>query len=219
MKIKQFTWNIVDSNSWLITEENHGLLIDAIDSEDLYETLEPLETVNIIITHAHFDHIYGLNRIKELKPGAVVYATKQCSLNIGNKYKNMSASANAFMAFYKGKIFSGNIDPMVCAPAEKIFEGSMNFQWQKHELKLEAYYGHSNDSMIAVIDDKYMFSGDTILAIPTVTRFPGGSTTRFWQEDIKKLETMKMESVFPGHGMAGSLENMLAVNRMPEKYR
>ena len=106
MKIKQFTWNIVDSNSWLITEENHGLLIDAIDSEDLYETLEPLETVNIIITHAHFDHIYGLNRIKELKPGAVVYATKQCSLNIGNKYKNMSASANAFMAFYKGKIFS-----------------------------------------------------------------------------------------------------------------
>ena len=219
MKIKQFTWSVVDSNSWLITEKNHGLLIDAIDNEDLYSALESLETLNIIITHSHFDHICGLNRIKKLKPDAVVYATKQCSLNIGNKYRNMSASANAFMTFYKGEAFSGNIDPIVCVPAEKIFEGNMRFEWQNHEVKLESYYGHSNDSMIAIIDDRYMFSGDTILSIPTVTRFPGGSSARFWQEDIKKLETMKMEEVFPGHGMSGSLEDMLAINIIPEKYK
>ena len=83
MEIKQFTWNIVDSNSWLITEEEtvenhkqteyiceqgqtgkpgqpvtqtvsqiiiHGLLIDAVDSQSLYEAITSLASL--------FVHLY-----------------------------------------------------------------------------------------------------------------------------------------------------------------
>ena len=81
---------------------------------------------------------------------------------------------------------------------------------------MEQFFGHSNDSLVVTVDNNIMFSGDTILAISTVTRFLGGSTERFWKEDIPKLKKSKVDSVVPGHGRAGKLEEMLAVNIKPE---
>lgn len=101
MEIKQYVWDVVDSNSWLITEGTSGLLIDAVDSRQLYERLETLDDLTVILTHSHFDHIVGLNRIRELKPQAKVIATKKCSEYVGNIYRNMSSSATAFMKFYE----------------------------------------------------------------------------------------------------------------------
>ncbi|MBO6266423.1 MAG: hypothetical protein J6M57_10515 [Acidaminococcaceae bacterium] len=65
-----------------------------------------------------------------------------------------------------------------------------------------------------------MFSGDTLLPIPTVTRLPGGSTARFWEEDIPKLEKLanQIDMVFPGHEMPGRLKDMLAMNMEPTRY-
>lgn len=218
MQIRQFVWEVVDSNSWLIDENNQGLLIDSIDSKALYEELERIENLAIILTHSHFDHICGLNRVRELKPDVTVYATRQCSYNIGNKYKNMSASANAFMTFYNKKIFKG-IEPIICQPADIIFDNHFKFSWQNHKIELISFYGHSNDSLVVIVDDRYMFSGDNILFIPTVTRFPGGSTARFWEEDIPKLEKMEIEMVYPGHGKPGYLEDMILCNPKPDKYK
>ena len=73
---------------------------------------------------------------------------------------------------------------------------------------------------IAVLDEKYLFSGDTLLPIPTVTRFRGGSTKRFWEEDMPRLREMRnIETVFPGHGMRGKLGEMVGVNEAARKYR
>ena len=66
VKIKQFTWDIVDSNSWLIIDGNSGVLIDAVENTELYKCIGELEKLLLIITHAHFDHIYGLNHIRKL---------------------------------------------------------------------------------------------------------------------------------------------------------
>lgn len=212
MQIKQFIWDVVDSNSFLITEDNHGLLIDAVDSLDLYDNLDYIDDLVIILTHSHFDHICGLNQIRTIKPNAIVYATRKCSFNIGNQYKNMSSSANAFMTFYSNTPFNASIEPFRCEPVDVVFEDELRLGWNSHDILLTAYHGHSNDSLIAVLNHKYMFSGDTLLSIPTVTRFPGGNTARFWEEDIPKLQRMNIEKVFPGHGAPGTLEDMISVN-------
>lgn len=213
MQIRQFMWDVVDSNSWLMEEEDQGLLIDPVDSKALYEELNNIENLIIVLTHSHFDHICGLNRIRKLKPDVKVCTTQQCSCNIGNKHKNLSSSANAFMSFYNGNPYENIIEPITCQPADIVFEDSYNFSWQNHKVELISFYGHSNDSLIAIIDGKYMFSGDSILSIPTVTRFPGGSTTRFWEEDIPKLEKLEVEMVYPGHGMPGDLKDMVLCNK------
>ncbi len=219
MEIKQFVWDVVDSNSWLITEERHGLLVDVVDSEELYKALASLTSLTIILTHCHFDHITGLNRIRELRPDAKVISTKLCSENLGNIYKNMTSSATAFMVFYSGRN-NVEIEPFICDPADETFEEAFEFTWCGHQIELSAVHGHSTDSLIAVVDGKCIFSGDTILSIPTVTRFPSGSTVRFWEEDMVRLREMDGDIlVYPGHGEAGRLKDMLMVNKKPERYR
>ena len=57
MKFKKYTWDLVDSNSYLFTIGSKGLLIDAVFSTELIEDLSNLSELKIIITHSHFDHI------------------------------------------------------------------------------------------------------------------------------------------------------------------
>ena len=216
--IENYEWDSVDANSWLLVENNCGLLIDAVDNANLYKRIQELDDLMILLTHSHFDHICGLNQIRKIKSNVIVCSTEQCSMNIGNKYKNISASANAFMSFYKGGNNKKNIEPIECEPAEKTFNGNINLSWQKHNIQLLACYGHSNDSMIILLDNQFLFTGDTILSIPTVTRFPGGSTERFWKEDIPLLQKMDVTKVYPGHGKPGTLDQMIEQNKIPEKY-
>jgi glyoxylase-like metal-dependent hydrolase (beta-lactamase superfamily II) len=204
----------VDANSWLITEENDGLLIDAVDNQDLYETITNLSSLTVILTHCHFDHIIGLNRIRELQPNIRVIATGSCSEQIGNKFRNLSSSATAFLTFYEqGRKSRFQIEPFTCLPADETFENEKKLLWKGHEIQLLAFHGHSNDSLIAVVDDRYLFSGDTLLTIPTVTRFPGGNLKRFREEDIPKLKAMKADRIYPGHGNQGNKDEMLAINQ------
>ena len=78
------------------------------------------------------------------------------------------------------------------------------FEWQGHKIELNAVYGHSNDGLIVIVDDKYMFSGDTVLATPTITRFPGGSTKRYHDEDIPLIRSRQVDIIYPGHKEAMS---------------
>ena len=66
MDIKQFKCDVVDSNSWLMVKDKHALLIDAVLNNDLMKRLEYLDDLVVILTHAHFDHIIGLNYIRKL---------------------------------------------------------------------------------------------------------------------------------------------------------
>jgi len=216
-KIYQYRWKEVDANSFLVVSNRKALLFDVIEDDELFDTLTNLDEITVILTHSHFDHIYGLNQLRRLNTNIVVYATKQCSNNIGNKYRNMSASANAFMAFYKGKSSGREIEPICCEPADKVFEGETTIEWCGHFIELFAVYGHSNDGLLAVIDGKYLFSGDTLLSCPTVTRFPGGDTVKFWEEDMPKIKKMGNKVVFPGHGLPSDLDRMLNINVRPEK--
>lgn len=215
MEIKQFVWSDIDSNSWLIVEGNNGLLVDAIDSKALYEAIRELDELTVIITHSHFDHICGLNSIRILRPDVKVISTRLCSEYIGNKYRNMSSVAAAYMAFYNGRN-DYHIDPIVCERADIVFDEELCFAWWGHTVCLKAYHGHSEDSLVAVLDGDFMFSGDTILSIPTVTRLPGGSKKRFVEEDIPNLTVQGAKQVFPGHGKQGSLEDMLKKYIKPE---
>lgn len=215
MQIQQYVWDVVDSNSWLITEHNHGLLIDAVDNPELMEAIKPLESLIIILTHCHFDHICGLNRIREIRPDAKVIATTLCSEYIGNKYRNMSSSADAFLAFYQqGNKRNIHIDPFICAPIDCAINTNEQFDWQGHKVKMYLVYGHSDDGLLCLFDDVYLFSGDTLLSIPTITRLPRGTNQLFWDYDIPLIKQMNPMSVFPGHSTQGEVTEMINANNI-----
>ena len=213
MEIKQYTWDIVDSNSWLIEEGNHGLLIDAVDNAELYREIQRLDDLTIILTHAHFDHIIGLNKIREEHHHTSVISTMKCSEYLGNVFRNMSATANAFLEFYDGEI-KRKIEPFTCEHADNIFEEKCEIGWHGYKILLEALHVHSADSLMVIFDGKYLFSGDSLLSIPTITRFPTGSSKLFCEEDIPRLKEMYyIREVFPGHGQSGNIKEMIEINQ------
>lgn len=216
MEIKQYSWGIVDSNSWLIIEDNHGLLIDAVDNELLYDSCKKLSDLTVIITHAHFDHIIGLNSIRNIVKNVIVISTVKCSDYIGDVHRNMSAVATVYLQFYKnGQKKKVEIDPFLCNPSSIVFSDNYQLKWNGHNVCLLAVHGHSDDGLIAVLDEKYLFSGDTLLPVPTITRFPTGSKKEFINKDIPLLEKLKsIETVFPGHGNKADLARMLALNNV-----
>ena len=211
--IYQFVWDVLDSNCYVIKEENSSLIIDPIDLQEFYEFIKDSKDTTIILTHAHYDHICGLNRVRELVSKTTVICSKTCSINIQSPRKNLSNIANAVLAFHENREQRDEVQSFGCDSADVVYEGSKEIQWNDHLIELTEYHGHSPDSECVVIDKRYLFTGDTLLPIPTVTRLPGGSTKRFVEEDIPRLEALKIEKVFPGHGEIGILQNMLLTNR------
>ena len=105
------------------------------------------------------------------------------------------------------------IAPFTRAPADRTFKDALRFGFYGHEVALTAVHGHSADGLVAVVDGRLLFSGDTLLSIPTVTRFPNGSCRRFWTEDVPMLTGLGgIEAVYPGHGLPGRFGDMLAIN-------
>lgn len=215
VKVYQFVWNVLDANTFVLEDNDSILIIDPVDNGELFKFVRRYSKALIFLTHSHFDHICGLNSIREIIPFTTVISSKTCSENIQNARKNLSAIANALMAFHEHRetIFD-EIEPFTCSESDIAYSGETNIQWEGHVIKLQEFAGHSNDSSCIIIDSKYLFSGDVILPIPTVTRLPGGSTKVFLEEDIPRLREIQnsIRTVFPGHGLPGRLEDMIAVN-------
>ena len=224
LTIYRFIWKAVNSNTYVLVCQDSVLIVDPVDSGELYQFVlqHSFRDALILLTHEHFDHICGLNYLRKILPKCCVLASKQCSENIQLPNKNLSNYVDVFLSFIeKREVCSIVVDPFQCAAADNTFEITFSYRWKEHALQLFECAGHSKGSICCILDEKIMFSGDTLLPIPTVTQLPGGRTAKFWLEDVPKLEELvgKIEMVFPGHEMPGRLEDMLAVNVRPARYK
>ena len=92
-------------------------------------------------------------------------------------------------------------------------DSAIDFPWNNHQIRLIPTYGHSDDGLVVLVDNRMIFTGDTLLNVPTATRFPRGNTIRFLKEDIPILSELTMvDVVFPGHGDTGDIREMIKKN-------
>lgn len=216
IEIQKFTWDYVDSNSYIIYEEENALIVDPIDTGDFWEHLINKEicTATVFLTHEHFDHICGLNRLrKELK--CTVYAHSECSQNICLVKKNMSNVANIISEF-NGSVSKEMpyLPPFSCRPADKLFNKRVKMRWCDHDIVFIPTPGHSPGSACMIFDNVILMSGDTLLGVPTITRFPGGNREIFRDTTLPILYALKdqIQYVLPGHGSGGRIEDMILKN-------
>jgi hydroxyacylglutathione hydrolase len=148
----------------------------------------------IILTHEHFDHIWGVNNLKEIYDCQIV-CSATCALHIIDKKKNLSL-------FYDQLGFE-------CYQADLILE-KVNYiiTWNNIKLRFIQTPGHSTGSICLVIDC-FLFSGDTIIYDEkTVTKLPNSSR-------IELINTIERLSnfieypcvVLPGHGEKFTIES------------
>lgn len=157
-------------------------LIDPGDSWDGFENAK-----TVLLTHAHFDHIYGLNQLLRMSPHNKVYTNEQG--------KEMLLDARKNMSLYHG-------DPFVFTHPEQIVlvkDGEEINLGNKLIAKAIFTPGHHPSCITWIVGD-VLFSGDSYIpGIKTVTNLPGGDKKKAIESLalIKKLASDY--TVHPGH--------------------
>ena len=67
MKVEKFVSGFLDTNTYLLKEDRHLLIIDPADNTAVLERCRDAATITVLLTHEHFDHISGLNWIQALQ--------------------------------------------------------------------------------------------------------------------------------------------------------
>lgn len=188
-----FIVNSVYSSRTYMLQNGQGVfwLVDCGDVESLMsmislQTKGSFDIKGVLLTHSHYDHIYGLPHLTELFPSVKIYTNEIGKAMLGNERKNMSR-------YHENPINYESDNVMVVEDGEEIglFDG----------VKAIAHYtpGHNPSCVTYEVGD-YLFTGDSYIpGIKVVTNLPGGDKAQaaVSLERIVKLAEGRL--LYPGH--------------------
>jgi len=191
LKIGRIVLGVCQTNCYFIYEDGKKQVIvfdPADQGEYLYNKLKEngFQVEAILLTHGHFDHIWGLEALKNLS-GAKVYAYE------GEKELCEDASLNVSKG--AGRACTVKADGYVRDGAEITAAGMT--------CRLIATPGHTAGSCCYYFeDDKILISGDTLFQESVGrTDLPTGSMSTLVRSVRERLMVLPEDvKVYPGHG-------------------
>lgn len=192
MKIHGRPLGPMQANCYILADPEAGtaLVIDPGDDDPwLAETLGDLRVSRILLTHAHCDHIGGLDALRR-RTGAPVYMHRAEAAWLGDPDLNLSA----FIAGPEG---------IRTDPPEGLLDQGDRFEFNGREIRVLHTPGHSPGGIALLLAD-ICFSGDTLF-YRSVGRgdLPGGRMDVLLDSIREHLLTLPEETrVLPGHGPA-----------------
>lgn len=191
LKIGKITMGVCQTNCYFVYEEGKSevLFFDPADNgEHIYHALKEkgFSVQAILLTHGHFDHIWGVEKLRELS-GARVYAFETEKELCMDPSMNISASA--------GRTCSITPDELL-KDGQFVTIGAYTFQ-------AIATPGHTAGSGCFYFEkDKILISGDTLFEESVGrTDFPTGSMSTLVRSIKEKLMILPENvKVYPGHG-------------------
>lgn len=191
LKIGRIVLGMCQTNCYFVYEEGSSRVIvfDPADKGDyIFNGLkEKGFTVEaILLTHGHFDHIWGVEQLRELS-GAKVYAYESEKELCEDAYLNVSKGA--------GRACTVKADEYV-KDGEEITAAGIS-------CRLIATPGHTGGSCCYYFEnDKILISGDTLFQESVGrTDLPTGSMSMLVRSVKEKLLPLPEEvKVYPGHG-------------------
>lgn len=170
--IKKYVIGPLDTNCYIYIDDQTGeaAVIDpAFDDENLLRFIKDINVKYIFITHAHIDHIYGINEVKKAT-GAKIVAHELAAKRLHDNDENLY---NAFHSNFSG---SGIYERPFAAPDCDITVDTGDvIEVGKTVFTVMHTPGHTSGS-VTYIANKDMFCGD-FLFCSSYGRidFPSGS--------------------------------------------
>lgn len=193
----------MDSNSYLVEEDGHAVIIDAAAGQGILDMIREkgLQADYLLLTHEHFDHIWFLEMLRDALHMPVV-ACRLCSERIQDVKANLSNISDVLYYFKTGILREGRSESFTCAPAEVVYEEEHTLMWQTHRFDFRRIPGHSPGSVLITLDGSRVFTGDYLIrGEEEITRLKGGSDEDYEQIARPVLEGLaEGTDVFPGHG-------------------
>lgn len=203
LKIGRIVMGICQTNCYFVYEEGRTdvIVFDPADKGDyIYQALKEKGFLvkAILLTHGHFDHIWGVEKLKELS-GAKVYAYE------GEKEVCESASVN--VSKNTGRACEIKADEYI-RDGEEITVAGISCQ-------LLATPGHTKGSCCYYFEkDKLLISGDTLFQESVGrTDLPTGSMSSLVRSVREKLMILPEDvKVYPGHGESTTIGHEKELN-------
>jgi glyoxylase-like metal-dependent hydrolase (beta-lactamase superfamily II) len=194
--------NFISNAGFVITPES-VVVIDALGSPKLAERLTteirkltPLPISNVILTHYHADHIYGLQYFKALGAHITAHEAAKEYIQSDTARLRLQASRTDLAPWIDDKTRLVMADTWINGPTTlKI--GGMVF-----ELDHVGPSHTPEDLTIFVPSEKVLFAGDLFFngRLP----FVGKANSSQWIQSLERMLAHDANSVVPGHGAAST---------------
>lgn len=191
LKIEKFTLGPLQTNAYLLhgEDEHRAVIIDpGMNPAPLIRKIQGLEIEAILLTHAHFDHIGGVDEIRK---------AANCPV-----YLHPLESEWLTTPKLNGSLMWPEVGgPISTDPAEYDLAEGQVLKLIGQEFKVYHTPGHSPGS-VSFLCGSDLFSGDVLFRSSVGrTDLPGGREADLYNSIRGKLFTMKDEvKVYPGHG-------------------
>ena len=157
---------VFTSNTYIVFDEDFDdcWLVDIGDFERAISALPDGKIVKgLLLTHSHFDHIYGINELCNRYPDCVVYASKYDGEALMDDRKNLSRYHEHPIVFAGKNIVTvrENDEIPVC---------------NNEVIKVVSTPGHE-PGCLTFYTDEFIFTGDSYIpGVKVVTKLPGGDS-------------------------------------------
>ena len=187
------------ANCYLLVDEESGeaAIVDPAWYGEVIKNVLDKENINlkyVLLTHGHFDHIFGVYGL-QTERGAKVVINKKDAEHLIDPKKSLA---------------EGNFPERQYPVSADIFikDGDI-IKLGKEEIKVMSTPGHTEGSVCYILEkDRVIISGDTLFCMTAGrTDFPGGSDEKMI-ESLKRLIALEGDyAVLPGHNRETTLES------------
>lgn len=189
-QIRRIINSFFHSNSFLLYEEAgmNYWLVDIGDIEQVAALLPDGAVVQgLFITHTHYDHIYGINKLLEQFPNLIVYTSEQGKAGLYSDKLNFSRYHDDSL-IYQGE------------DVRVLHEGDRVELWPDCFLEVMETPGHDRSCLTYKVGDA-VFCGDSYLPDTGVfIKFPGSDKVQA-AESEKRIQALAADcTICPGHG-------------------
>lgn len=214
--VYRFSMPVIDSNMYILPVKGSCFVVDPCESEEAGQLLSNLNITDclVLLTHEHYDHISGVNWLRDRVKCEVV-CSKICAERIQDSKKNSSAYFETLFIERDEQTQKKVLeitDPNYSCRADVSYVGRLEFGWKGLKVEMVEAPGHSPGSQIIRINEKNYFTGDYLIpGEPVITRLPGGSKRKYEAITKPYLQEIEPDSdIFPGHGKPGVLSEILS---------
>lgn len=198
MQVIRIVNSVFTSNTFVLTAEGSQdcWLVDVGDIEPIWKAIGERQVRGVFLTHTHYDHIYGINRLVERFPECIIYTSQHGKEGLFSDKLNFSRYHDDPI------IFQGQ-------HVKVLEEGDEVFLFPQIILKTIYTPGH-DWSCMSYYTDKLIFTGDSYIPnIKVVTSFPKSNKTEAQISLDMILELCKTRDVYPGHNEIMKLKEII----------